>query len=230
MQEHMSACRTICGSGLAKSLGVSAGVPPRAADVNLGKLLRESHPLLADQVDDPACLLLKPEDFPAALPSVRSRLDRTYSQLVDRNVTAGLQDLGEEDDIAHFKGQPIVGAAFAVGKAGTTEDRMISAVVQTNALLDPRRLPRPRYAHVPRLRSGTVCKHVRLSVSKRDARHYFHRLRLGRGWRPFLAHPPVMRGGKVVSSTHLRGNGPCTFIGLGTSTHRPDDNGSATAQ
>ena len=90
---------------------------------------------------------------------------------------------------------------------------MISAVVQTNALLDPRRLPRPRYAHVPQLRVGTVSKHVRPRVSKRDARHYFHRLKLGAAWRPYLAHPPVYKNGKKMYPRHVT-----AAMGLGPSS------------
>ena len=109
LQEFMLAGGALYGAGLAKPLGLSAGVPPRAADVNLGELLEATHPRLAAQVRDPAHLLLPPDEWPELLPSVRSILDATYSKFVDRNVAAGLQDLSDESGVAHFQGSPIVG-------------------------------------------------------------------------------------------------------------------------
>eukprot|EP00974_Lingulodinium_polyedra_P079192 7670870-Lingulodinium_polyedra.AAC.1 len=82
-----------------------------------------------------------------------------------------------------IQGQPLVTGAFAVPKE-PEEDRMITAANPLNALCDPDKVPRPRFAYIPRLRTVRVRhRHVRLTVSKRDARHYFHALAPGRAWR-----------------------------------------------
>ena len=201
------------GGGVARPLGMDAGVPPQAGDVALGDLLEDSDVKLAAQVRDPAFLLLPEAEWPQEIPTVRSLLGKDYAEFVERNVAVGLQDLAEEDQVATVQGQPLVAAAFAVGKADTKENRMISGCVGTNSLMNPALLPRPRYAYIPRMRACTISKFVRLRVSKRDARHYFHRLRLGIKWRPWLAHPPITRGGKKLYPRHT-----CAAMGLAPSS------------
>ena len=85
--------------------------------------------------------------------------------------------------MAHVK--VLVLRGFAVPK-NAAEDRFI-VPLGVNELLDPERLPRPVFAYLPALRSLCVPRGGRLLVSKRDARHYYHSLRLGRRWRPWLA-------------------------------------------
>lgn len=203
MKEFLQSDGAAYGGIVARPLGLRAGVPPRAADVDLEKWLWITHPELAAQVQSPQALLLPEADRPTNLPRPFSRLGKDYTELVMKNVQVGLQDLAEDEGVARHCGRLVRGSAFAVAKAGDPdEDRMISGVVQTNALLDPRRLPRPRYAYPPRLRSTTARAGVRLRISKRDARHYFHRLRLSPQWRPWLAHPPVWLRGKRMWPRH----------------------------
>lgn len=45
---------------------------------------------------------------------------------------------------------------------------------------------------------------ARARVSKRDARHYFHSLRISRRWRPYHAIPPVRR---IGMKQHVRVRG-----------------------
>ena len=201
------------GNSVARPLGLSAGVPPVTGDVALADVLEASHPQLAAQVRDPEQLLLSESEWPEALPFVRSLLARDYSDFVDRNVEVGLQDLVDASEVAVFRGKPIIAAAFAVGKSDSTENRMISGVVGTNSLINPALLPRPRYAHIPRMRVCTVDRHVKVRISKRDARHYFHRLKLGSKWRRFLAHPPVWRQGVQKFPRHT-----CAGMGLAPSS------------
>ena len=66
---------------------------------------------------------------------------------------------------------------------------MISAITGDNALLDPRRVPRPRFPNITQLsivRSQGPPR--RLLVSKRDIRHFYHQLRATSKWRPHLGH------------------------------------------
>ncbi|CAK8996992.1 unnamed protein product, partial [Durusdinium trenchii] len=54
-----------------------------------------------------------------------------------------------------------------------TEDRVITDP-SVNQLLDPQKLPRPRFAYIPKLRVTLVPRTGRLLVSKRDARIRLH--------------------------------------------------------
>eukprot|EP00974_Lingulodinium_polyedra_P000330 31664-Lingulodinium_polyedra.AAC.1 len=51
--------------------------------------------------------------------------------------------------------------------------------------------------YLPMLGTLTVGKHQRLWVSKRDARHYFHVLKVGKPWRRLLRAPGLLRGGRL---------------------------------
>ena len=55
-----------------------------------------------------------------------------------------------------------------------------------NDVLDPDRLPRPRFAYTALLRSMVARRGTALAFRKRDARHYFHHVRLGAKWWMFL--------------------------------------------
>ena len=88
-------------------------------------------------------------------------------------------------------------SAFAVPK-DEDEDRVITDPA-VNQLLDPDKLPRPRFAYIPKLRATRSYKPGVLVVSKRDARHYFHSLRIGRKWHKWLCGPPI-----VTLSGHVR--------------------------
>ena len=69
--------------------------------------------------------------------------------------------------------------------------KVLGVLPSDNDLLDPDLLPRPQFAHAPRLRSLLVPRRGKVFVRKRDARHYFHMLVASRAWRKFLGMPPV---------------------------------------
>ena len=83
----------------------------------------------------------------------------------------------------------VSGGVFALFKSAT-EHRVISDL-PVNDLIDPGKLPRPRFAYPPRLRVLRIPPGSVVTVRKRDARHYFHHLRVGRRWHKFLCHPIV---------------------------------------
>ena len=142
-------------------------MPLRAADVPLGEILASSHPQLAEQIADPEALFLPLDQRPVTLPRTYSSLGRDYDKLVLRNVAAGLQDLASRPGVASYQDRAVTVSAFAVAEAGDPlEDRMISGAVQTNALLDPKKLPRPRYAYVPRLCATTSVPRRPVRVTK----------------------------------------------------------------
>lgn len=172
-------------------LGTRAGVPPVAADVTLAAAIRELYPEEARQLEEPQTLLLRPSERPARLKRPFIRTDATYPALVRQAVAAGLQDLRPEGGLARHTGAQIVSGAFAVAK-DDVEDRTISSLVM-NDLLDGTKIPRPRFAYIPMLRSVRVGRRpgMVLRVTKRDARHYFHRLAVGPRWRKYIGHPPV---------------------------------------
>ena len=60
-----------------------------------------------------------------------------------------------------------------------------------NQLIDPAKLPRPRFAYIPKMRVVFVPKGGKIVVSKRDARHYFHSLKIGKKWQKWLCGPPI---------------------------------------
>ena len=66
------------------------------------------------------------------------------------------------------------------------EDRWISPLEETNALVDPSLLPGVAYPYLPQLGSLLIAAGQRPVVSKRDARNYYPTLRAGeRWWRPW---------------------------------------------
>ena len=71
------------------------------------------------------------------------------------------------------------GGAFAVRK-DEAEDRVISALMGTNACVDAARLPRPAFGFMPALRACTTRPGRVLKTTKRDGRRDFHQFRLPR--------------------------------------------------
>ena len=177
-------------------LGSRCSVPSSAATVSVYHALRDKQPEVARQVLKPSALLLPPQERPEVLPRGFVRLAESYPDLVDAAVAGGLQELRPAGRIMKVHGSPLTAGAFAVPK-DPEEDRMITAANPLNALCNPKLVPRPRFAYIPRLRTVRVSNpRVRLTISKRDARHYFHALAPGRSWRKWMAHPPLQpRGG-----------------------------------
>ena len=139
------------------------------------------------KIVDPESVLLPPDQRPDLERRPFTNVGPDYDDFVESTCRARLQEVIPVRRIATHRGKPLDGGAFAVPK-DEKEDRFISDL-PVNQLLDPRRLPRPTFAYIPRLRSVRTCKGKVLRISKRDARHYFHRLRIGRRWRQWLAHP-----------------------------------------
>ena len=72
-----------------------------------------------------------------------------------------------------------------------------------NQLIGPERVLRPRFGFPPRLRSMMAVRGRYLVVRKRDLRHYFHCLQIGRRWHKFLAHPAVSINGENFYPLHM---------------------------
>ena len=66
-----------------------------------------------------------------------------------RNVQAGLHRYKKPSQVAKHRGVRCVAGAFAVVK-DDTEDRVITDP-SVNQLLDPEKLPRPKFAYIPSL-------------------------------------------------------------------------------
>ncbi|CAK9055594.1 Uncharacterized protein SCF082_LOCUS30033 [Durusdinium trenchii] len=181
--------RLYTGSGVVLALGVKGGVPEKAADVPLADHLQEHFPEMARQVLFPGNLLLPPRKRPRRVKRGFTWTAPTYPELVKKNVKAGLQKLKHPKQVARLGEKLVLAGAFAV-KKDDKEDRVITDPA-VNQLLDPSKLPRPRFAYIPALRSVTVPRTGVIAVSKRDARHYFHRLRIGRRWGRWLCSPSI---------------------------------------
>ena len=152
-------------------LGVDAGVPESAGQVDLSGALQGFFPELAAQVREPRRLLLEPGARPRLLKRPFIKLHPTYQQLVARMVRVGLQKLRSGKHVWKHHGKPLVSGAFAVPKDGA-ETRLISALCPLNDLIDDANLFRPQFAYMPKLRAVRTCPGKRLVVFKRDARHY----------------------------------------------------------
>eukprot|EP00971_Amphidinium_carterae_P286189 5682629-Amphidinium_carterae.1 len=154
--------------------------------------MNEIDPFLARQIIHPRDLLLRPSERPSVLLPTHSMLAPSYRKLVERNVTVGLQKLVPMGKVWKHHGKPLIGGAFGIRKS-IGEQRVISNL-PVNQLLDDARVPRPRFAYPPRLRGLRTKPHTPVYLWKRDMRHYFHQLQIGRRWYKFLAHPGIPSG------------------------------------
>ena len=202
VDEFCRQTQSYTGSSVVLALGVRGGVPDVAADVPLAAHLQEHFPWLARQVVDPKTLLLPSNRRPRRVKRGYTFLSHTYPELVKRNLKAGLHGLKKPHQVAKHRGVKCLAAAFAVVK-DDKEDRVITDP-SVNQLLDPDKLPRPKFAYIPKLRTLTVPSSGVIAVTKRDARHYFHRLQIGRRWHRWLCGPsvrlPLKSGG--ISEVH----------------------------
>ena len=96
------------------------------------------------------------------------------------------------------------GGSFAVGK-NKDEDRAISAVCQVNELIDKSKLWAPKLARMGALRCLALSGNRKLRIYKKDARHFFHFLRIGKRWHKYLAHPPVGPRGSDLEGPRVAG-------------------------
>lgn len=180
------------GGGAVLALGVKGGVPDRAADVPLSDHLSSLFPAMAEQVREPRALLLSSRKRPRRVKRGYTWLAASYPKLVLKNVEAGLHRLKKPSQVARHRGAMVLAGAFAVAK-DDKEDRVITDP-SVNQLLNPEKLPRPKFAFIPSLRVLTVPRTGIITVSKRDARHYFHRLRIGKKWHRWLCGPGIHVG------------------------------------
>ena len=171
-----------------------AGLPDAAATCDPEELIGPDTSL-GQLVRDPSAFLLSDEKLPEQLPRAFVRVGPGYLQVVQAAVRVGLQQWRPRAFLHHFKGKPVISGVFAVAKPETKETRMISAAVPANTLLDKDLMPRPRFPNVSRLSTLLVPHRCRLVVSKRDVRHFYHRIKASLPWQRLLAHPPPMTTG-----------------------------------
>ena len=178
------------GGGHALPLGLRAGVPELAAQVELSQVLQGFDPRLAEQVEHPSSLLLPAKKRPTKIPKPFCKLDASYPEYVKRNTQAGLQVLMPRKRIYKIKGKTLYSGAFAVAK-NLDEDRAISALCPLNTLVDATKLWKPRFAIMSAMRCMRLPPCKLLRVYKKDARHFFHFLKIGHRWNKYMAHPPL---------------------------------------
>ena len=183
--------------------------------MDLAKELESLFPALAEQVTRPELLML-PEGRRGELTRLpHTHVGPDYDEFVRSTTRAKLQRIMKGRRLGRHKGRPLIGGSFAVPK-DEKEDRSISDF-PVNQLLDEDKLPRPVFAYIPRLRSLKTRKGRVLRISKRDARHDFHRLRIGKRWRKWLAHP-VLRANPSLAPVHCAvpmGFGPAAGFAQG---------------
>ena len=172
------------GSRVVLALGVRGDVQTVVADAPPKHHLQGTFPEMAEQVVRPNALLVPSKRRPPRVRKGDTWVARSYPELVKRNLKAGLRCLKKSQQVARHRGALCLAGAFA-DKKDDKEDRVIPDP-SVNQLLDPDKLPRPRFAYIPKMRSLPVPTSGVLLVSKTDARHYFHRLRIGRRWRRWL--------------------------------------------
>eukprot|EP00435_Cladocopium_sp_Y103_P020181 s49_g4.t3 len=203
------------GCGAVLPLGVRGGVPEHAADVPLADHLESLDPSMAAQVREPRLLLLSKGRRPKRVKRGYTWLSASYPELVKRNVKAGLHKYKKLSQVAKHGGVLCLAGAFAVPK-DDVEDRVITDP-SVNQLIDPKALPRPKFAYIPSLRSVTVPKSGLVVVSKRDARHYFHRLQIGKKWQKWLCGPPITVLGRCGGPRTVYPSSRATPMGFGPS-------------
>ena len=98
-------------------------------------------------------------------------------------------------------GQTLRGGGFAVPE-DVLEDRWISPLEETNALVDIAALPGVLYPYLPQLGRLVIKPGQRPVVSKRDARNYYPTLRAGAEWWQWFPHPPLRRDGGGCVPVH----------------------------
>ena len=62
------------------------------------------------------------------------------------------------------------------------EDRCIAALMGSYACISFDAVPQPRFAWIPSMKSMKTDAKKALKITRRDARHYFHQLKVSRKW------------------------------------------------
>ena len=187
-------------------LGARAGVPDVAAVVDTAAVLEGWDSVLAQQIRDPAELLLPQDAWPPSIKAPFEHVDASYPALVQRACEVGLQSIDDVD--TDFNEGPLrvrgvvrTMGGFAVPK-DAREDRWIAPCEFVNAITDKRRLRKVKMPYLPMLGILTTKKGRKMWISKRDARHYFHVLKNTKAWQKYFRGPPVFRDGKRVYPRH----------------------------
>ena len=176
-------------SGVVEPLDERGGIPEEAAVVQTAEVLKNSFPQMSAQLLRPSKALLPSRMRPTKLQKPYTFVGPGYGNLMKRASKAGLVQLRSEKRVARHRGKLLVSGDFAVRK-NETETRVITDVI-SNQLIDETSLPRPSFAHIPRLRAYYVSPSHKILVNKVDARHYFHVLSIGERWKKYLAHNPI---------------------------------------
>lgn len=125
----------------------------------------------------PAPLSKKESKLLARLKRPLIKVGSIYYDVVERVVNAGLQRWEPRRRMHHHRGFPVLVGIFAVGKRDSGEKRMISAAVPANMSLDMQRVPRLRFPNMTQVATvREVPRSARLVVSKRDVRHFGHKV------------------------------------------------------
>ena len=203
-----------------RPLGVAVGIPAVAGAVGFAASLDAKFPEFAQQVRRPESLLLAPENRPFVVIQFVSFLDVSCGGLVAASVKVGLQKLAPSKRVAAIWAANSSCELLPCQK-NKAEDRMISVCNPTDDLVCLPKLPRPQFARISFLRSFICHKHLKLKICKRDARHYFHNLKLGKRWHRVLSscvHCPIMStylSNSFISSSFVikcaGSSGPLTF-------------------
>ena len=104
--------------------------------MDLEQVVTGEDPDMGAMVSDPGAMLLHPRKRPRVRSKIFTKLGPDYDEYVRRNVASGLQRLVGPRGLARVKGRAAVCGAFAVPK-DDSEDRAISAVLDTNDCVDP---------------------------------------------------------------------------------------------
>ena len=133
----------------------------------------------------------------AERPRVFEHLARSYDELIGSAAITGAVKLFDVRGLPHLSGQALRGGAFAVPR-DSSEDRWISPLEETNALVDPDRVPSVAYPYLPQLGSLLILPHQRPVVSKRDARNYYPTLAAGDRWWRWFPSPSLSSSAQDV--------------------------------
>ena len=183
------------GAGGVLRLGTRSKFAAELGTCDVAAVLSRTHPKIAAIALRPSLLLKIPDQWDAAdRPRIFAHLDRSYDQLIDDAASTGAVLLYDVQRLPRIAGAPLRGGGFAVPK-DDLEDRWISPLEETNALVDPAALPPVVYPYLPQLGSLLIKPGQRPVVSKRDARNYYPTLKSGEEWWQWFPNPPLRRDG-----------------------------------
>jgi hypothetical protein len=149
-------------------------------------------------------LLIKSRKRPKLVKRGYTWLAPSYGELVRKNVKAGLHKLKQPHQVARYREKQFWRVLVRLWRIAAKIVLSQTPKSISSWTLDV--LPRPKFAFIPSMRGVSVPRHGLVVVSKRDARHYFHRLWIGRPWGRWLCGPPIdlpKRSGGVTQHVSL---------------------------